>query len=282
MPMPPGRRAPRATIPRPVGGTPVLVLNNDEIDQLLTIRDYHEVLEAAFGDLARGESAWRPRSDMSVPRADGSATYRLKTMDGVVPRYRMAAVRINSDTVTFPTRHGTRVQEKLPASQGQYFVGLVMLFDIDSGEPLALFPDGVMQRMRVAATTGLGVKYLARQDAATVGMLGSGWQAGAQVMALCDVRPIKQIKVYSPTREHRERFAAEMTQQAGVEVCAVGSTGEALRGTDVVALATNARDVLMSWADVEPGMHVTSLRWPNIGTEVFRKADVVVSNARPV
>ena len=87
-------------------------------------RDYHEVLEAAFGDLARGESAWRPRSDMSVPRADGSATYRLKTMDGVVPRYRTAAVRINSDTVTFPTRHGTRVQEKLPASQGQYFVGL--------------------------------------------------------------------------------------------------------------------------------------------------------------
>ena len=81
--------------------------------------------------------------------------------------------------------------------------GLVLLFSTENGEPLAIMPDGVMQRMRVGAANGLGVKYLARKDASTVGILGSGWQAGAQLMAACAVRKIETIRCFS----HQARTA---------------------------------------------------------------------------
>ena len=96
------------------------------------------------------------------------------------------------------------MREKVPAAPGNRWVGLVLLFSVDNGEPLAIMPDGVMQRMRVGATNGLGIKYLARKNAETVGILGSGWQAGSQLMAACAVRDIKQIRCFSPTRENRE------------------------------------------------------------------------------
>src|SRR6202012_678756 len=114
-----------------------------------------------------------------------------------------------SDIVTFPKKGNNVVREKVPSANGRY-VGLVLLFSTENGAPLAIMPDGVMQRMRVGAANGLGVKYLARKDAKTVGILGSGWQAGAQLMAVCAVRDIETIRCFSPDREHRETFAREM------------------------------------------------------------------------
>ena len=84
---------------------------------------------------------------------------------------------------------------KLPAAPNGRFVGLVLLFSSETGEPLAIFPDGVIQRMRVGAANGIGVKHLARKDACTVAILGAGWQAGAQLMAVCAVRAIESIAV---------------------------------------------------------------------------------------
>ncbi|MBI4318724.1 MAG: ornithine cyclodeaminase family protein [Chloroflexi bacterium] len=260
----------------------MLVLNNDEIDQLLTMQDYLDALEPMFGDMAVGKTVWRPRTDLTFPNPEAGRTYRFKSMDGVVPRYKIAAIRINSDVVTFLTKFDTRVQVKVPAAQGKYYVGFVILFDTDTGEPLAMFPDGVLQRMRVGATNGLGAKYLARKDAETYGLLGSGWQAGAQVMAMCAVRPIKLVKVYSPTRENREAFAKEYSERVGVEIRPMESAREAIQGSAIVGIATNARDVLVRWKDVEPGMHVTTLLWPNVGTDVYRNADIVVTITRPV
>ena len=89
--------------------------------------------------------------------------------------------------------------------------------------------DGVLQRMRVGGANGVATKYLARQDAETVGLIGSGWQAGSQVMAVCEARRIKKIKVFSPTRENREKFARETSKIVGVEIVAVDSYEEAVR-----------------------------------------------------
>src|SRR3954463_4592588 len=84
------------------------------------------------------------------------------------------------------------------------YVGLVLLFSTENGEPLAILPDGVMQRMRVGAANGLGVKYLARRDAGTIAILGSGGQGGAQLRAACAVRKVPSIRCFSPNPEHRE------------------------------------------------------------------------------
>ena len=88
------------------------------------------------------------------------------------------------------------------------YVGLVLLFSCENGEPLAIMPDGMLQRLRVGATNGLAMKYLARRDATAVGILGSGWQAGAQLMAACAVREIETIRCFSPNPERCAAFSA--------------------------------------------------------------------------
>ena len=149
------------------------------------------VLEEAYQELAEGRGVSRTRSDCITPTGREDALYSLKSMDGVIPKLGVGAVRINSDIVTWPKKGNNIRREKVPAAPGNRYVGLVLLFSTENGEPLAIFPDGVMQRMRVGAANGLGAKYLARKDAKTVGILGSGWQAGAQLMAVCAVRSIE-------------------------------------------------------------------------------------------
>ena len=154
---------------------------------------------------------------MPVPTTRPDAVYSLKSMDGIIPKFGIGAVRIDSDIVTWPKRGNTMHRVKVPAANGRY-VGLVLLFSSESGEPLAILPDGMLQRIRVGATNGLGVKYLARTDAKSVGILGSGWQAGAQLMAVCAVRRIETIRCFSPNRDHRVAFAREMSSILGIAV----------------------------------------------------------------
>jgi ornithine cyclodeaminase len=78
--------------------------------------------------------------------------------------------------------------------------------------------------MRVGATSGVGAKYLSRNDAKIAGIFGSGWQAETQLQALCMVRPIQQIKVFSPNPAHRAEFSARMSQVLEREVIAVGGS----------------------------------------------------------
>jgi alanine dehydrogenase len=185
-----------------------LILSNDDVEKLLTMRECIEVMEEAYVELAEGRGVSRTRSDCFTPTARADAIYSLKSMDGVIPKLGVGAVRINSDIVTWPKRGNNMRREKVPAAPNQRYVGLVLLFSVDNGEPLAILPDGVLQRMRVGAANGLGIKYLARDDARTVGMLGSGWQAGAQLMAACAVRDIQAIRCFSPNAEHCAAFAA--------------------------------------------------------------------------
>jgi ornithine cyclodeaminase/alanine dehydrogenase-like protein (mu-crystallin family) len=206
-------------------------------------------------------------------------------MDGIAPKLGVGAVRINSDIVSWPSRDGNVRREKVPAAPDGRWVGLVLLFSTETGEPLAIFPDGCLQRLRVGATNGLGAKYLARTDANTVGLLGSGWQAGGQVMAITAVRRIEQIRCYSPNRERREAFARAMTEKVGVEIVPVDSPEQAVQGADVVLCATNSIDPVFSARWIEPGMHISSIKRPEMETAAVKRADRVVihtSDATPM
>jgi ornithine cyclodeaminase/alanine dehydrogenase-like protein (mu-crystallin family) len=134
-------------------------------------------------------------------------------------------------------------------------------------------PDGVMQRMRVGAANGLGAKFLARQDAHTVAILGTGWQAGAQLMAICAVRDIKQVRAFSPNREHRETFAREMSEALGIDVTPAAQPEEAIRGADVVMCASNSLDAIYFEHWVEPGVHMSSIKQPEIEVKALKRAD---------
>jgi ornithine cyclodeaminase/alanine dehydrogenase-like protein (mu-crystallin family) len=197
-------------------------------------------------------------------------------MDGVIPHLGIGAVRIDSDIVTWPKQGNNVRRVKVPAAPGHRYVGLVLLFSSETGEPLAIMPDGVMQRMRVGATSGLGVKYLAREGAGTVGLLGSGWQAGAQLMAVCAVRKIKTIRCFSPNKERREAFAAEIEPIIGISVIPVDSPEDAVRNADVVMCATNAVDNVFFEQWVEPGMHLTAIKPAEIEAKAIRRAKRIV------
>jgi ornithine cyclodeaminase/alanine dehydrogenase-like protein (mu-crystallin family) len=164
----------------------------------------------------------------------------------------------------------------VPAAPNNRYVGLVLLFSVENGEPLAILPDGVMQRMRVGAANGLGIKYLARQDAKRVGILGSGWQAGAQLMAACAVREVETIRCFSPNAQNREAFAAAMGAALGVEVVPVGQPEEAIAGADIAMCATNSIDHIFFARWLEPGMHVSSIKRPEIEVTAIERADRVV------
>src|SRR6267142_6762699 len=187
-----------------------LILSNEDVEKLLTMPECIDVLEEAYVELAEGRGVNRTRSDCITPTTNSDAVYGLKSMDGVIPKLGIGAIRINSDIVTFPKKGNNIVRNKVPAAPNGRYTGLVLLFSSENGEPLAILPDGVMQRIRVGAANGLGVKHLARKNAKTVGILGSGWQAGAQLMAACAVRDIETIRCFSPDRDHRETFCREM------------------------------------------------------------------------
>jgi ornithine cyclodeaminase/alanine dehydrogenase-like protein (mu-crystallin family) len=253
-----------------------LILSNQDVEKLLTMPDCIDVLEEAYVELAEGRGVSRTRSDCITPTTRPDAVYALKSMDGVIPKLGIGATRINSDIVTFPKRGNNVRREKLPAAPNGRYCGLVLLFSTENGEPLAILPDGVMQRMRVGAANGLGIKYLARKDARTVGILGSGWQAGAQLMAVCAVRSIKSIRCFSPNPANRTAFATQMSEMLGVEVVPVDQTEDAIEGADIVMCATNTLDNIFFERWVSPGMHLSSIKQPEIEMKALQRADRIV------
>lgn len=253
-----------------------LILSNDDVGNLLTMPECIDALEQAYVELAEGRGVSRTRSDCLTPTTRPDALYGLKSMDGVIPKLGVGAVRINSDILTWPKQGDTMRRVKVPSAPGDRYVGLVLLFSTETGEPLAIFPDGVMQRIRVGATNGLGAKYLARKDAKKVGILGSGWQAGTQLMGVSAVRDIETIHCFSPNQQNREAFAKEMSEVLGIEVTPVNRPEDAVADADIVMCATNSIDNIFFERWVEPGMHLSSIKRPEIETNAIKRADRVV------
>ena len=231
-----------------------LFLNNDEIDQLITMKDTMEALEILYREMGDGAAVTAPRSDVHSPTAaaqsaEGPMAHYLKSMSGASPHFGTAALRFSSDIVAWRDSGGGMRREKLPMLPGNRWMGIVMLFSSANGELLAIMNDGVLQRFRVGGANGVATKYLARQNAESVGLIGSGWQAGTQVMAVCEARRIKKIKVFSPTKANREKFAKETSEQVGVEIVPVESYQEAVKAVDIIITSTNSRTPFLGkWA----------------------------------
>ena len=147
----------------------------------------------------------------------------------------------------------------LPVATAEEYCGLVILFDVEKIEPVAIMPDGVIQKVRVAAMSAVGAKYLAPERLSVLGLFGSGWQASAHLEFLAAQYDFEQIKVYSPNQEHCREFAAAMTEKLGREVRAVATPKEAVDGSDFVQAATAAWDPVFDGHWVEKGMYVASI-----------------------
>jgi alanine dehydrogenase len=257
-----------------------LILSNNDVEKLLTMRDCVDVLDEAYIELDEGRGVGRPRSDCLTPAPEHNGHYSLKSMDGVIPKFGIGAIRINSDIVTMPKIGNNVRRVKKPAAEGGRYVGLVLLFSSNDGTPLAIMPDGVMQRMRVGAANGLGIKYLARKEASIIGLLGAGWQAGGQLMAACAVRDIKTVRCFSPSEARRVAFCTEWSEKLSIEVIPVDSPEAAMKGADIAMCSTNSLDPIFYEPWVEPGMHLSSIKPQEIEVPALKRAQKIVIHTR--
>lgn len=254
----------------------MLLIDNPTVEKVLSMDECIKVQERAFLGLPGGTSVHRPRIDVYVPCDREDGYWRWGTMEGASKELGVFAIRMKSDVVTWP-RHedGTWTEEKYCVEPGTY-CGLIFLFSTRNGEPLAMINDGHLQHMRVGGGAGLGAKYLARDDAHVVGMIGSGGMARTYLQAFTSVRDIHKVRVYSPTKAHRQAYAEEMSEKLGLEVEAVSTAEEAVRGADIVATCTDSNLPVIEAEWVEPGMHITNLGGADLPDGVYSRAEIVV------
>ncbi len=141
-------------------------------------------------------------------------------------------------------------------------------------------PDGVIQRLRVACSNALAAKYMAPPDASVYALIGSGWQASGQALAMAAVRKLEEIRVYSPTRANRERLAGELASELGIKVTAADSARAAVTGADIVGMATNSVTPVVEDAWVAPHAHVTCVKELELGDGILERSALNVVHTR--
>ena len=158
-----------------------------------------------------------------------------------------------------------------------------MLFEGETRQMICLMDYGVLNSLRVGAIAGVAGRYLAPQGARVMGLIGSGWQAGPQVVAMLKAVPtLELVKVYSPTPAHRESFAATMSEQLGRRIEPAGSVQEAIADADIVDLCApghfDVREPLFEADWVKTGALVVSMASAQCTAEFVRSARVVATN----
>lgn len=235
----------------------MLIINNPEIAKLLSMADAIEALDAAYRQLVSAEAVCRPRIDIQIPTKQPGKVYQWSSVEGGSTSGYFG-LRVKSDIIYEQEYAGARTQEKYCVQPGT-FCGLIFLTDVHSGEPLALLNDGFIQLLRVGADGGIGLRYLAKENAEVVGMLGSGGMARTHMEAFLHVRPtLKRLQVYSPTPANREAFGAEMAEKYGLEVKVCDRPEEIYRGADIVAALTDSAVAVLDGPLIEKGAHIVA------------------------
>lgn len=240
----------------------MLLVNNEDAVKVLRMNEAIDAIDSVLREHYRGDAAVRPRIDLWAPCDVPDAYFQWGAMEGTCRSRKVFALRIKSDIASFPKgRDGTWTHEYFCQQPGK-FCGLVFLFSLVNGEPLAILNDGVIQHIRVGATAGLAARLLALPDADTVGVLGSGGMARSHAEAFVAVRPIRTIKVYSPTKANREAFAREMEAKLNVNVIPMESPDPVVRGSAIVAACTDSIVPVLRGEWLEPGAFVSTVKGP--------------------
>lgn len=235
----------------------MLFVKNTPINQILSMAEMIEVIEDTLKEVALGRGFDLPRRRIHHPN---------RMIFGLLPGSVHGAM-------------GAYLQTDLDR---RIHHETVILYDTETGEPLILFQDCSINESRTGAAGGLGAKHLARAGASRVAVIGSAVHAQTQLAAVAAVRNLTQVKVYSPTIEHRTDFARKMSHQLGREVSTAAEPQEAIDGADILIAATNSNKPVINGSWLTPGMHVTSIAngdktrtRQEIDEETLRRADPI-------
>jgi ornithine cyclodeaminase/alanine dehydrogenase-like protein (mu-crystallin family) len=223
---------------------PVLLLNEDDVRQLLTMDMALKAVEDGLRQLALDEAHNVPRSRVQTDHA------MLHILSAAAKPLGVLGYKAYSTT-----RKGAH-----------FHIGL---YDGKTGALLALMQADYLGQVRTGAASGVATEYMARPDAAEVGLFGSGKQARTQLQAICKVRKINRVQVYSPSEEHRRRFALEMSRLCETEVEPVPRPEMAAEDKDIIITATSSREPVLNGHWIAEGTHLNV-----IGSNFLGKAEV--------
>lgn len=239
---------------------PVLHLTEDEVGRVVTMDLALDAVAAAFRKVGCDEAQIAPRQRCQTDLA------MLHVLPAAIKT--LGAVGFKAYTTT---------------KKGNHFY--VHLFDPKTGALSVLLEADLLGQFRTGAASGVATRKLARADAATAGCIGTGRQARTQVLAVCKVRPIKQVKVFGRDADRRKAFAERLSGETGVEVVPVESAEEAVKGQDIVITATSSREPVLFGAWLAEGCHVNLIGSNFLGktesdVDVFRRASVVTVDSK--
>ena len=212
----------------------MLFLKETRVETIIPMPQAIEAVEEALAETSRGNAVVLPRRRIH---------HTNRMLFGVLPGSFKGAMGAYLQTDRDRTIHHETV----------------ILYSVETGEPLILFQDCSINELRTGAAGGVGAKHLASPDARRVAVIGSEKHAFTQLQAVCAVRPIDTVRVFSPTPTHRLRFADHARAALDLEVTAADSAEAALDGSDIVITATNAQSPVFEGRSLRPGMHVTSI-----------------------
>ncbi len=228
----------------------VLLLTEDDVRRLLTMEVALDAVEAGLRKLALDEAENVPRSRCRTDHV------MLHVMSAAAKGVGFLGYKVYSTS-----KNGAR-----------FHVGL---FDGRTGELAALIRADYLGQIRTGAASGVATKYLAKPQAALVGVYGAGKQARTQLQAICGVRAIKRVTVYSRSADRRRQFADEMSGVCNMEVVPVDRPEVAARGQEIIVTATNSTESVLRGEWIEPGTHLNV-----VGSNFLSKAEVDVEAVR--
>ena len=236
-------------------------LNEKDVEQLLTMPLALQAVEQALKDRALGQAVDVPRVRAHIPAGT------LHVMEGAAPELGLIGCK------AYYARRGKGTR---------YYLNL---FDCNSGKLDAIIDASYIGMVRTGAASGVAARYMAREDARIVAMIGAGKQAVGQLEAVCNVRPIREVRVYSRTAERADRFRAMMSSRLGVAIHAVPTVADAVRGADIINVITKAASPVLSGEWLQPGQHINAagsnaLSRRELDEAAVRRAARVIVDAR--
>lgn len=213
-----------------------LLLDEQCIRKLVGMPDALKAVEEVFREQGSGRA-------LNVPRV------RAPLKGGML--------RITAAVLSYRGYYGVKISST--AVFGRNAGRMFCLYKEESGELCAIVQVFAMGALRTGAASGVATKYLANPEAATLGVVGSGRQARTQVEAVCSVRPIRSVKVYSSTAAHREQFCRDIATAFKVEATPVASAELAVRESAIVVSATTAEVPVVCGRWLAPGAHINAV-----------------------
>ena len=219
------------------------LLTEAHVTALLPLTDLIASMETALARFSAGDVLQPVRTVLSVGPT--------KAYYGLMPAYVADPPQLGAKIVTvFAENH----RRGLPSH-----LATIFLLDPDTGALIALMDGRYITEARTAAVSAVSARHMARPDAATLAILGTGVQARSHLEALAAVRPIRDVRVWSPTAASRERFVAEMSGHVPAAITAAASAEAAVRDADIIVLVTSSPTPVLEAAWVAPGAHVISV-----------------------